>query len=101
MAHDVNRWWHRVRGKEDPYLKIGEVNDRTKPAARAVTGNESRVAGGAEEAVAGSGLLVKIHPPKAEPERRGCVEEGCRRQARRALRVGRTANQISPKTPLD
>ncbi len=36
LAHDVNRWWHRVRGKEDPYLKIGEVNDRTKPAARAV-----------------------------------------------------------------
>jgi lipopolysaccharide transport system ATP-binding protein len=34
LAHDVNRWWHRVRGKEDPYLKIGEVNDRTKPAAR-------------------------------------------------------------------
>jgi ABC-type glutathione transport system ATPase component len=30
LAHDVNRWWHRVRGKEDPYLKIGEVNDRTK-----------------------------------------------------------------------
>jgi lipopolysaccharide transport system ATP-binding protein len=30
LAHDVNRWWHKVRGKEDPYLRIGEVNDRTK-----------------------------------------------------------------------
>jgi len=30
LAHDVNRWWHRVRGKEDPYLKIGQTNDRTK-----------------------------------------------------------------------
>jgi lipopolysaccharide transport system ATP-binding protein len=29
MAHDFNRWWHRVRGKEDPYLTIGETNDRT------------------------------------------------------------------------
>lgn len=29
LAHDVNRWWHQVRGKEDPYLKIGEANDRT------------------------------------------------------------------------
>lgn len=29
ISHDVNRWWHRVRGKEDPYLKIGEENDRT------------------------------------------------------------------------
>ncbi len=30
IAHDINRWWHTVRGKEDPYLKIGEANDRTK-----------------------------------------------------------------------
>lgn len=29
IAHDVNRWWHRVRGKEDPYLKVGDVNDRS------------------------------------------------------------------------
>jgi len=35
LAHDVNRWWHKVRGKEDPYLKIGEVNDRTRPAKAA------------------------------------------------------------------
>lgn len=30
ISHDLNRWWHRMRGKEDPYLKIGETNDRTK-----------------------------------------------------------------------
>lgn len=29
ISHDFNRWWHKVRGKEDPYLKIGEVNDRS------------------------------------------------------------------------
>ncbi|RBA29124.1 ABC transporter ATP-binding protein [Flavobacterium tibetense] len=29
LSHDVNRWWHKVRGKEDPYLKVGEANDRT------------------------------------------------------------------------
>ena len=28
LAHDLNRTWHRIRGKEDPYLKIGEINDR-------------------------------------------------------------------------
>ncbi|MEO0903051.1 MAG: ATP-binding cassette domain-containing protein, partial [Bacteroidota bacterium] len=28
LSHDLNRWWHRIRGKEDPYLKIGEKNDR-------------------------------------------------------------------------
>ena len=29
VAHDLNRWWNVIRGKEDPYLKIGEENDRT------------------------------------------------------------------------
>ena len=29
LSHDVNRWWHRVRGRENPYLKIGETNDRS------------------------------------------------------------------------
>ena len=31
LIHDLNRWWvTKVRGKEDPYLKIGETNDRSK-----------------------------------------------------------------------
>ena len=30
LSQDLNRWWARVRGKEDPFLKIGEVNDRTQ-----------------------------------------------------------------------
>lgn len=29
LSHDLNRWWHKVRGKEDPFLKVGEVNDRS------------------------------------------------------------------------
>lgn len=30
LSHDLNRWWQvSIRGKEDPYLKIGETNDRT------------------------------------------------------------------------
>ncbi|HRO41220.1 MAG TPA: polysaccharide ABC transporter ATP-binding protein [Flavipsychrobacter sp.] len=29
LSHDINRAWHKLRGKEDPYLKIGEENDRT------------------------------------------------------------------------
>lgn len=33
ISHDLNRWWHLVRGKEDPYLKVGEVNDRSLKAA--------------------------------------------------------------------
>ncbi|KQW97690.1 ABC transporter ATP-binding protein [Flavobacterium sp. Root420] len=29
LAHDINRWWHEIRGKENPYLKLGEINDRS------------------------------------------------------------------------
>lgn len=29
LSHDLNRIWHQMRGKEDPYLKIGETNNRT------------------------------------------------------------------------
>lgn len=29
ISHDINKWWHQVRGKENPYLKIGESNDRS------------------------------------------------------------------------
>ncbi|MDH6309756.1 lipopolysaccharide transport system ATP-binding protein [Dysgonomonas sp. PFB1-18] len=29
ISHDLNRWWHTVRGKEDPYLMVGEANDRS------------------------------------------------------------------------
>lgn len=30
ISHDLNRWWHKIRGKEDPYQKIGEKNSRTE-----------------------------------------------------------------------
>lgn len=31
LQHDLNRWWQTsILGREDPYLKIGEVNDRSK-----------------------------------------------------------------------
>lgn len=29
LSRDIHRWWALVRGKEDPFLKIGETNDRT------------------------------------------------------------------------
>lgn len=30
LSHDLNRWWQTtILGKEDPYLKIGQTNDRT------------------------------------------------------------------------
>lgn len=29
ISHDLNRWFARLRGKEDPFAKVGEANDRT------------------------------------------------------------------------
>ena len=47
LSHDLNRWWTvNVRGKEDPYLQIGSVNDRSTAAdsdyvwANIVTGKQ-------------------------------------------------------------
>ena len=33
IAHDLNRWWARLRGKDDPFARVGQVNDRTKPSS--------------------------------------------------------------------
>lgn len=29
LAHDFNRFWHKIMGKDDPYLKVGDTNNRT------------------------------------------------------------------------
>ena len=31
LSHDLNRWWQtQILGREDPYLQIGETNDRSQ-----------------------------------------------------------------------
>lgn len=30
VKDDLKRWWYNLRGKEDPFLKIGEANDRSR-----------------------------------------------------------------------
>ncbi len=34
ISHDLNRWWARMRGREDPLAMVGQVNDRTKKAQK-------------------------------------------------------------------
>ncbi|PZX57790.1 ABC-type polysaccharide/polyol phosphate transport system ATPase subunit [Algoriphagus ratkowskyi] len=29
ISHDINRWWAKMRGKEDPFSQIGSENDRS------------------------------------------------------------------------
>jgi hypothetical protein len=61
MAHDVNRWWHRVRGKEDPYLKIGEQtgSDSESALIRDIRGKKSS----ADLATSYSSLVTPKAPP--------------------------------------
>lgn len=30
VKDDLKRWWYQLKGKDDPFLKIGDFNDRTK-----------------------------------------------------------------------
>ncbi|MDT0675951.1 ABC transporter ATP-binding protein [Autumnicola musiva] len=32
LSHDLNRWWYKVRGKPDPYLKLTEINRHSQKA---------------------------------------------------------------------
>lgn len=36
ISRDLERYWARLRGKEDPFLKIGETNDRTQKSTKDV-----------------------------------------------------------------
>ncbi len=36
LSRDIERWAARIRGKDDPFLKIGEVNDRTTKSASGI-----------------------------------------------------------------
>jgi lipopolysaccharide transport system ATP-binding protein len=33
LVHDLNRWYHRIRGLEDPYERLTQQNDRRSPSS--------------------------------------------------------------------
>jgi len=34
ISHDINRWWHTVRRKEDPHAEVGQTYDRTQSSTK-------------------------------------------------------------------
>ncbi|WP_052597837.1 ABC transporter ATP-binding protein [Aureispira sp. CCB-QB1] len=32
LSNDLKRWWAQIRGKEDPFSLVGQINDRTQKA---------------------------------------------------------------------
>ncbi|RZK68445.1 MAG: ABC transporter ATP-binding protein, partial [Pedobacter sp.] len=37
ISRDLERWYARLRGKEDPFLRIGETNDRSRKSSSDIT----------------------------------------------------------------
>jgi lipopolysaccharide transport system ATP-binding protein len=64
IAHDLNRWWHQIRGKEDPYAKVGQVNDRTKKAGKSSVASRQS----SENAAAGDCQLPTANSREAGPD---------------------------------
>jgi lipopolysaccharide transport system ATP-binding protein len=87
LSNDLRRWMARIRGKEDPFLKVGETNDRTKKSESdyvwALQGvsfqiNQGEVIGVVGKNGAGKSTLLKLLsrvtvPTKGEIRVRGKI----------------------------
>src|SRR5690349_4816682 len=56
LRHDFERWWHRIRGKPDPYAKVEETaNRRTEVERKDGEDRDQRFAAGTAKACSSNG----------------------------------------------
>jgi ABC-type multidrug transport system fused ATPase/permease subunit len=106
LAHDVNRWWHRVRGKEDPYLKIGEVNDRTKSVSKSKNRNLTTEDTESTEGTAGLRLVGQAGAEFPNPSTSELARDSENTSLIRSANAPRSSEEqsdskalVSPKAP--
>jgi lipopolysaccharide transport system ATP-binding protein len=85
LSHDLNRWWSRLRGKDDPYQKLAEVNDRTTKGSTGYVWSlkdinfsvkEGEVFGIIGKNGAGKSTLLKIMSKITKPSRGSIYLDG-------------------------
>ena len=63
LRHDFERWWHRVRGKPDPYSKVDQRSEIRNRKSELATNVDHRISGvsaslGDDEDVGAAGSVV-------------------------------------------
>lgn len=82
LSRDIERWWAGLRGKEDPFLKIGESNDRSSMGQTNIVWslhdlnfeiNQGDAVGIIGHNGAGKSTLLKLLSQVTSPTR-GCIK---------------------------
>ena len=78
LHHDINRWWHKVRGLPDPYLSVTGENIRTRKVEKRRRSEDGRGRGTTENAehAEGDEKTLDYRPSTLDSGKIGSVPAG-------------------------